>query len=100
MITPSLGETNLRRIIQSIVDLASGASNGIGLSVVTLAPGATETEVRDPNCAPASLAMLCATSAATAAAQPYLREARAGSFVLGHLPAAAGATLRYELRRP
>ena len=100
MIVPGLGETSLRRIIQSVLDLANGGSNAIGLAPVVLAPGATETEVQDRLCAPASLVLFCCDSAAAADARPYLKAAGAGSFVIGHQTAGAGATLRYEIRRP
>lgn len=100
MNVPGLGETNLRLVIQAVRDLATGGSNAIGAGPVTLTPGATETEVAAPACAPGALPVLVPTSAAAAAARPFLRESRAGSFVLGHLPADPGATLRYELRRP
>ncbi|MEN3234733.1 hypothetical protein PUR29_14120 [Methylobacterium ajmalii] len=100
MNVPGLGEIDLRRINQAIRDLATGGTNAFGAGAVTLTVGATETEVQDRSAAPGSLPMLCLTSAAAAAAQPFLHEARAGSFVLGHQPAGPGATLRYELRRP
>ncbi len=100
MIVPGLGETNLRRVIQSVIDLANGASNGIGLAPVVLAPGATETEVRDRNCAPASLVLFCCDSASAADARPFLKKAGAGSFIIGHQAAGANAVLRYEIRRP
>ena len=100
MNVPSLGETSLRTVIQAVRDLATGGSNAIGAGTVTLTPGATETEVKDRACAPGSLPVPVPTSAPAAAAQPFVREVRAGSFVLGHLSAPPGATLRYELRRP
>lgn len=100
MNVPGLNETALPRIIQGVRDLATGASNGIGRDAVVLAEGQTSTTFADPLCGETSIVLLCPTSAAAAAAQPYLASAARGTFTLGHLPAGSGATLRYELRRP
>ncbi|WP_298967756.1 hypothetical protein [uncultured Methylobacterium sp.] len=100
MNVPDRGETDLRRVIDCLGSLATGGTNAIGYVTVTLAEGQTETAMTDPYCAPDTLIMLCPTSAPAAAAQVYVKSVEAKRFVLGHLPAQAGATLRYERRKP
>ena len=101
MNVPALGETSLNRIIQGIRDLARGGTNAIGFAPASLAAGASETLVEDAACAPGALVLLTPLSASAAAAQVYLKEVRAGAFVLGHaVSAATDRQLRYEIRRP
>ena len=101
MIAPGLGETSLRRVIQAVMELASGASNALSPAPVTLDPGANRTEVRDARCGPQTLPILVPLSAGAAAAEMFVAEVRVGSFVIGHsVSASAERTVAYELRRP
>ncbi|TGD94064.1 hypothetical protein [Methylobacterium nonmethylotrophicum] len=100
MIVPPRSERDTGRLVDCLSALAQGGSNAVGARVVTLTAGATETEVADPLCGADSMVVMSPTSAAAVAAQPWTKATGTRRFVLGHLPAAAGATLRYELRRP
>lgn len=101
MIVPGLGETSLRRVIQTVLELAAGGTNALSAAPVTLAPGVNRTEVRDARCGPQTLPVLVPLSAGAAAAELFIAEVRAGSFVIGHsVSASAERTVAYELRRP
>ncbi|MGA7810669.1 hypothetical protein [Bradyrhizobium sp.] len=83
---PPLGTTDLKAIIRSLMQLASGRSNATG--TVTLAANATSTLVNDQNCAAGSAITLTAMTADAAAAQASLPgifvTASNGSFVINH----------------
>ncbi|KQO94654.1 hypothetical protein [Methylobacterium sp. Leaf91] len=100
MIVPGKNETRLDRIIQAISEIASGGSNAIGKSAVTLAPG-LETTVVDPLCTEGTLVVPVPMSASAAASGIFLKSTARGSFVLGHgVSFADDRVVRYELRRP
>jgi hypothetical protein len=80
---PSLETKDLKQIIRSLMQLASGRSNAIG--TVTLKPGATSTAVTDQNCAAGSAIQLTPLTANAAAAKPGCFFSTAnGSFVINH----------------
>ncbi|MCA6121918.1 hypothetical protein J6500_08395 [Bradyrhizobium sp. WSM 1704] len=62
---PGITETDLKKIVLAIQNLAAGRSNAVG--AVTLVPGASTTTVSAPNCALGSTPILTATSPSAAA---------------------------------
>lgn len=62
---PAITETDLKKVIASIQQLASGRSNAVG--TVTLAVSATSTTVVDHNCAAGTVPILVPTTADAAA---------------------------------
>jgi hypothetical protein len=80
---PSLNETDPKKIVRSLRELAQGRSNGVG--TVTLAAGATSTTVIDQNCAAGShIGLTPQTADASAAlATTYIATSN-GSFTLTH----------------
>jgi len=80
---PPLGTTDLKSIIRSLMQLASGRSNATG--TVTLAANATSTLVNDQNCAAGSaIQLMPMTADAAAALSGIFIAASNGSFVINH----------------
>lgn len=61
---PGINETDLKKIVLSLQQLAAGRSNATG--TVTLTPGAATTVVTDNNFAPGSVPLFEATTASAA----------------------------------
>lgn len=84
--TPGITETDLKKIILSIQQLAAGRSNAVGS--VTLAAGAESTTVSDNNCATGSTVLFTPTTANAAAeignGTMYLSAVANKSFTLTH----------------
>lgn len=97
---PGTEETNLKKIILSLQQLAAGRSNAVG--TVTLATGAATTVVMDMNCAVGSTVLPFPTNAASAAeyasGNMYIGAVANGSFTITHTNSAtAGRTFRYAI---
>lgn len=97
---PDINETDLKRIIQSLRQLASGRSNATG--TVTLATGAATTVVTDANCSSGSVPIPRPTNAASAteyiSGNMWVSAVANGSFTITHTNSAtAGRTFRYAL---
>jgi ABC-type branched-subunit amino acid transport system substrate-binding protein len=80
---PGLSETDPKKLILSLQQLAAGRSNATG--TVTLTVSATSTTVTDQNCAAGSAIVLTpqTANAAAALATTYVSTAN-GSFVITH----------------
>lgn len=97
---PGITETDLKKIVLAVQQLAAGRSNAIG--TVTLATGAASTVVFDKNCAVGSTPLLTPTTA-TAAAEigngtMYIAAVANGSFTISHASSATSArTFLYAL---
>lgn len=97
---PGITETDLKKIVLAIQQLAAGRSNAIG--TVTLATGAASTVVFDKNCAIGSTPLLTPTTA-TAAAEigngtMYVSAVANGLFTISHANSVAtGRTFIYAL---
>lgn len=88
----------LDKHVDAVNDLATGGTNASG--DVTLAPGATTTEVSNPLCTANTMVTLSPRSATAAAAQVWVQSTAKGTFTLGHdSSAAADRAFHYELRR-
>ncbi|ABQ37723.1 MULTISPECIES: hypothetical protein [Bradyrhizobium] len=97
---PGIAETDLKKIILALQQLAAGRSNAVGS--VTLATGTSTTVVADRNCSAGSTPILTATTAAAAAelgnGTIYVSAVSNGSFTLAHAgSAAATRTFLYAL---
>lgn len=97
---PDINETDLKRIIQSLRQLASGRSNAVG--TVTLATGAATTVVMDANCSAGSEPIPQPTNAASAteyvSGNMWVSAVANGSFTITHTNSAtAGRTFRYAI---
>lgn len=83
---PGLAETDLKKIILAIQQLASGRSNAVGS--VTLATGTSSTIVSTPNCAAGSVPILVPASANAAGelgnGTLYVSAVANGSFTITH----------------
>jgi hypothetical protein len=80
---PGLSETDPKKLILSLQQLAAGRSNAIG--TVTLTVSATSTTVTDQNCASGSAIILTPQTANAAAALTGIYYSTAnGSFVINH----------------
>ena len=83
---PSTGETNVRRIVQSIRELYEGRSNCVG--TVTLAANVTTTTVTAQNCGQGSTVILFPTTAHAATelgnGTIYVSAVNNATFVLTH----------------
>lgn len=99
MNVPGFKDRDTSRTIQAVLDLAAGGTNAIG-QTITLAVGATETEVINRNCGFQTMPVLVPHSAAAASSGWWVKLVERGRFVIGHAPAAEGAVFRYELRQP
>jgi hypothetical protein len=97
---PGITETDLKKIVLSLQQLAAGRSNAVGS--VTLATGSPTTTVTAPTCAPGSTPILVPTSA-TAAAEVgngtmYVSAVASGSFTISHASSATtGRTFLYAI---
>jgi hypothetical protein len=97
---PGTTETDLKKIVLAIQQLAAGRSNAVG--TVTLAIGVATTIVTDKNCAVASTPLLTPTSASAATevgnGTMYVSAVANGSFTVTHANSAAtGRTFLYAL---
>ena len=97
---PGTTETDLKKIVLAIQQLAAGRSNAVG--TVTLVTGAASTVVTDNNCATASTPILTPASANAAAelgnGTMYVSAVANGSFTITHANSAtAGRTFRYAI---
>lgn len=95
---PGLTETNLRRVIQAIRELAVGGTNAAGS--FTLNEGATRTVVEDRACVETSLPLCVPTGPGAAGLAWWVDGVEQGRFTVGHVSATANASFRYELRQP
>jgi hypothetical protein len=97
---PGITETDLKRIVLAIQQLAAGRSNAVG--TVTLATGAATTIVAAPNCAAGSTPMLTPATANAAAELGngtfYVSGVANGSFTITHANSATtGRTFFYAI---
>jgi hypothetical protein len=91
---PGITETDLKKIILAIQNLAAGRSNAVG--TVTLATGVATTVVADKNCAAGSTPLLTPATANAATevgnGTMYVSTVANGSFTITH--ASSGTTGR------
>src|SRR5881394_1586994 len=97
---PGITETDLKKIVLAIQQLAAGRSNAVGS--VTLATGSATTTVSTPNCAAGSAPILTPATANAAAefgnGTIYISAVANGSFTITHANnATAGRTFLYAL---
>jgi hypothetical protein len=97
---PGITETDLKKIVLAIQQLAAGRSNAVG--TVTLATAAATTVVSDKNCAVGSTPLLTPTTANAAAeignGTLYVSAVANGSFTITHANSAtSGRTFLYAL---
>lgn len=101
MIVPPITETEPRKIVQAIRDLATGAANSVGSTSIVLSPGAVYTTVSDPICTNTSMIVLSPLTQNAATAVVWVSAVGSGTFTLGHdASAATDRTFNYEIRRP
>jgi len=83
---PGITETDLKKLVLAIQQLAAGRSNAVGM--VTLATGAATTMVSDKNCALGSTPLLTPATANAAAevgnGTMYVSAVANGSFTITH----------------
>jgi hypothetical protein len=97
---PGITETDLKKIVLALQQLASGRSNAVGS--VTLATGSATTIVNDKNCAAGSTPILTPASANAAAEQGagtvFVSAVANGAFTITHANnATGGRTFLYAL---
>jgi hypothetical protein len=97
---PGITETDLKKIVLALQQLAAGRSNAVGS--VTLATGASTTTVTTANCAAGSTPILTPASASAAAevgnGSMYVSAVANGSFTITHANSATvGRTLFYAI---
>lgn len=97
---PGMTETDLKKIVLAIQQLAAGRSNAVGS--VTLATGAASTTVITANCAIGSVPILVPVSANAAAevgnGTMYVSAVANGAFTITHANAATtGRTFLYAV---
>jgi hypothetical protein len=97
---PSREETDLKKIILSIQQLASGRSNSVG--AVTLTPSSATTTVTDQNCGTGCVPILVPFSANAATevgnGTMYVSAVAPGAFTITHANSATtGRTFLYAL---
>ncbi|CCE04132.1 conserved hypothetical protein [Bradyrhizobium sp. STM 3843] len=97
---PGITETDLKKIVLALQQLAAGRSNAVGS--ITLATGASSTVVNDKNCAAGSTPILTPTTAAAATelgnGTIYVSAVANGTFTISHANSAtAGRTFLYAL---
>jgi hypothetical protein len=98
---PGMAETDLKKVILALQQLAAGRSNAVG--TVTLVTGASTTVVTDPNCAAGTVPLLTPASA-TAATEVgngtmYVSAVANGSFTITHANSSTTArTFLYALQ--
>lgn len=98
---PGMAETDLKKVILALQQLAAGRSNATG--TVTLATGASTTVVSDPNCAVGTVPLLTPASANAATEMGngtmYVSAVANGAFTVTHANSAtAGRTFLYALQ--
>lgn len=98
---PGLAETDLKKVILALQQLAAGRSNATGM--VTLVTGAATTVVSDPNCAAGTVPLLVPASANAATevgnGTMYVSAVANGAFTITHANSAtAGRTFLYALQ--
>jgi hypothetical protein len=97
---PGITETDLKKVVLALQQLAAGRSNAVG--TVTLATGSPTTTVTTANCAPGSTPILTPASANAATefgnGMLYVSAVANGSFTITHLNSAtAGRTFLYAI---
>ncbi len=97
---PGIAETDLKKIVLAIQQLAAGRSNATG--TVTLTAGSATTVVADNNCAAGSTPLLTPLTASAAAevgnGTLYVSAVANGSFTITHANAATtGRTFLYAV---
>jgi hypothetical protein len=97
---PGITETDLKKIVLAIQQLAAGRSNAVGS--VTLAVGASSTTVTTANCAAGSVPILVSASANAATevgnGTMYVSAVANGGFTISHANSAtAGRTFLYAV---
>ena len=97
---PGITETDLKKIVLAIHQLAAGRSNSVG--TVTLATGSASTIVPDKNCAAGSTPLLTPITANAATevgnGTMYVSAVANGSFTITHAnSASSGRTFLYAL---
>lgn len=97
---PGIAETDLKKIVLALQQLAAGRSNAVGS--VTLATGAATTIVAAENCAEGSTPILTPASAAAAAeignGTMFVSVVANGAFTITHANSAtAGRTFLYAI---
>lgn len=97
---PGMTETDLKKIVLSIQQLAAGRSNSVG--TVTLTVSAATTTVTDSNCSSGSVPILVPTTANAAAevgnGTMYVSAVANGSFTITHANSATtDRTFKYAL---
>jgi hypothetical protein len=98
---PGTGETDLKKIILALQQLAAGRSNATG--TVTLVTGSSTTVVLDSNCAAGTVPLLTPVSVNAAAevgnGTIYISAVANGSFMITHANSAtAGRMFLYALQ--
>lgn len=98
---PGITETDLKKVILALQQLAAGRSNATG--TVTLATSASTTVVTDANCAVDTVPLLTAVTANAATevgnGTIYVSSVAMGSFTITHANSAtAGRTFLYVLQ--
>jgi hypothetical protein len=97
---PGITETDLKKIVLAIQQLAAGRSNAVG--TVTLATGAASTLVTDQNCAAGSTPILTPATANASAefgnGTIYISAVANGSFTITHANSVTtGRTFLYAI---
>jgi hypothetical protein len=97
---PGITETDLKKVVLAIQQLAAGRSNATG--TVTLATGAASTVVTDQNCAAGSTPILTPATANASAefgnGTIYISAVANGSFTITHANSATtGRTFLYAI---
>jgi hypothetical protein len=98
---PGIAETNLKKIVLALQQLASGRSNATG--TVTLATGASSTTVSDANCSAGTVPLLAPASANAAIevgnGTIYVSAVTNGAFTITHANSATtGRAFLYALQ--
>lgn len=92
---PGITETDLKKIVLAIQQLAAGRSNAVGS--VTLATGASSTTVTTTNCAAGSVPILVPASANAAAevgnGTMYVSAVANGAFTIAHANSATAGRM-------
>ena len=96
---PGITETDLKKIILALQQLAAGRSNAVGS--ITLATGASSTVVADKNCSATSTPILTAATVGAATelgnGTIYVSAVANGSFTLSHASSTVPRTFLYAL---
>ena len=97
---PGITETDLKKVVLAIQQLAAGRSNAVG--TVTLATGSSATIVSTPNCAVGSTPILTPATANAATelgnGTMYVSAVTNGSFTITHANSAtSGRTFLFAL---